>query len=116
MFRNIVKNEYINIHGPEHHIFDGACLLIAFYNTGGKIDIDAALEKILFEGLRMPGAMCGLWGICGAISSCGAALAIIDGTGPLSTDGTWGNHMHFTSAAVGDWEKSTVPAAVKEMP
>ena len=45
-----------------------------------------------------------------------AALAIIDGTGPLSTDGTWGNHMHFTSAAVGDWEKSTVPSAVKEMP
>ena len=116
MFRNIVKNEYINIHGPEHHIFDGACLLMAFYNAGGKIDIDAALEKILFEGLRMPGAMCGLWGICGAISSCGAALAIIDGTGPLSTDGTWGNHMRFTSAAVGDWEKSTVPAAVKEMP
>ena len=117
MFRNIIKNEYINIHGSEHHIFDGACLLMAFYNAGGKIDIDAALEKILFEGLRMPGAMCGLWRICGAISSCGAALAIIDGTGPLSTDGTWGNHMHFTSAAaVGDWEKSTVPAAVKEMP
>lgn len=89
---------------------------MAFYNTGGKIDIDAALEKILFEGLCMPGAMCGLWGICGAISSCGAALAIIDGTGPLSTDGTWGNHMQFTSAAVGDWEKSTVPAAVKKMP
>ena len=22
-----------------------------------------------------------------------AALAVIDGTGPLSTDGTWGNHM-----------------------
>lgn len=67
MFRNIVKNEYINIHGPEHHILDGACLLMAFYNAGGKIDIDAA-------------------------------LAIIDGTGPLSTDGTWGNHMQFTSA------------------
>ena len=30
MFRNIVKNEYINIHGPEHHILDGACLLMAF--------------------------------------------------------------------------------------
>ena len=41
------------------------------------------------EGLRMPGAMCGLWGICGAITSIGAALAIIDGTGPLSADGTW---------------------------
>lgn len=102
MFRNIVKNEYINIHGPEHHILAGACLLMAFYNAGGKIDIDSALEKILFEGLRMPGAMCELWGICGAITSCGATLAIIDGTGPLSTDGTWGNHMQFTTAAVGE--------------
>ncbi len=54
------------------------------------------------EGLRMPGAMCGLWGICGAITSIGAALAIIDGTGPLSADGTWGDHMQYTSAAIGE--------------
>ena len=113
MFRNIVRNEYINIHGPEYHILDGACLLMAFYNTGGKIDIDSALERILFEGLRMPGAMCGLWGICGAISSYGSALAIIDGTGPLSTDGTWGNHMHFTSAAVGELGKINGPRCCK---
>ncbi len=25
----------------------------------------------------------------------GAALSIIDGTGPLSGDGTWGDHMAF---------------------
>lgn len=50
----------------------------------------------------MPGAMCGLWGICGAITSVGAALSIIDKTGPLSTDGTWGKHMQFTSKAVGE--------------
>lgn len=102
MFRNMVKNEYISMHGPEHHILDGACLLMAFYNAGGKTNIDAALEKIFLEGNRMPGAMCGLWGICGAITSIGAALAIIEGTGPLSTDGTWGNHMQFTSKAVGE--------------
>ncbi|MCQ2587768.1 MAG: DUF5714 domain-containing protein [Treponema sp.] len=24
MFRNMVKNEYINMHGPEHHVLDGA--------------------------------------------------------------------------------------------
>lgn len=113
MFRNIVKNEYINIHGPEHHILDGACLLMAFYNAGGKIDIDSALEKILFEGLRMPGAMCGLWGICGAISSCGDALAIIDGTGPLTADGSWGKHMLFTSAAVGELGKINGPRCCK---
>ena len=113
MFRNMVQNEYINMHGPEHHILDGACLLMAFYNAGGKIDIDAALEKIMFEGSRMPGAMCGLWGICGAISSLGAALAIIDGTGPLSTDGSWGNHMQFTAAAVGELGKINGPRCCK---
>ena len=97
MFRTIASKDYINIHGPEHHVLDGACLLMAYYNAGGKIDIETGLKKLLCEGLRMPGAMCGLWGVCGAITSIGAALAIIDGTGPLSEDGTWGKHMAFTS-------------------
>ncbi len=70
--------------------------------AGGNIDIDVALDKLMSEGLRMPGAMCGLWGICGAITSIGAELAIIDGTGPLSADGTWGAHMQYTSAAIGE--------------
>lgn len=102
IFKRIAQKEYVSIHGPEHHILDGACLLVAYKNAGGEIDIDDALEKMRIEGLRMPGAMCGLWGICGAITSIGAALSIIDGTGPLSNDGTWGNHMQFTSTAVGE--------------
>ncbi len=100
IFKNIAANEYVSMHGPEHHILDGAAILVAYKNAGGDIDLDAALNKLMAEGLRMPGAMCGLWGICGAITSIGAALAIIDGTGPLSTDGTWGNHMQYTSDAV----------------
>ena len=48
----------------------------------------------------MPGATCGMWGVCGAVSSMGAALSIIDGTGPLSTDASWGKHMEFTSEAL----------------
>lgn len=102
IFKNIVRNDYVSIHGPEHHVLDGASILVAYKNAGGNIDLDSALEKILYEGLRMPGAMCGLWGICGAITSVGAALSIIDGTGPLSSDGTWGNHMQFTSKAIGE--------------
>lgn len=102
IFKNIAAKDYINMHGPEHHVLDGACLLVAYKNAGGDIDIEKALAKLLKEGLRMPGAMCGLWGICGAITSIGAALSIIDETGPLSTDGTWGNHMQFTSHAVGE--------------
>lgn len=113
IFRNIAKKEYVSINGPEHHILDGASILVAYKNAGGDIDLDAALSKLMYEGLRMPGAMCGLWGICGAITSVGAALAIIDGTGPLSTDGTWGNHMMFTSDAIGELGKINGPRCCK---
>ena len=113
IFKNIVKNDYINIHGPEHHIVDGASILVAYKNAGGDIDLEAALNKLMYEGLRMPGAMCGLWGICGAITSVGAALSIIDGTGPLSTDGTWGAHMQFTADAIGELGKINGPRCCK---
>lgn len=101
IFKNMAKKDYISMHGPEHHVLDGASLLVAYHNAGMEIDLDKSLEKLLKEGLRMPGAMCGLWGVCGAVTSIGAALAIIDETGPLSTDGTWGEHMSFTAKAIG---------------
>lgn len=113
MFNTIAKKDYINIHGPEHHILDGACLLTAYRNAGGAIDLDTALDKLMYEGLRMPGAMCGLWGVCGAVTSLGAALSIIDGTGPLSTDGTWGDHMEFTSASLQELGQINGPRCCK---
>lgn len=113
IFKDMAQKDYISIHGPEHHVLDGASILMAYYNAGGKIDIDAALNKILQEGLRMPGAMCGLWGMCGAIASVGAALAIIDHTGPLSEDGTWGEHMAFTSSAIAEMGKINGPRCCK---
>ena len=113
IFKNIAHREYMNIHGPEHHILDGASILVAYRNAGGIINLDEALNQLMLEGLRMPGAMCGLWGICGAITSIGAALAIIDGTGPLSTDGTWGEHMQYTAEAVGELGKINGPRCCK---
>ena len=113
IFKRIAQKEYVSIHGPEHHILDGASVLVAYKNAGGNIYIDGALEKLMAEGLRMPGAMCGLWGICGAITSIGAALSIIDGTGPLSTDGTWGDHMLFTSNAIGELGQINGPRCCK---
>ena len=100
IFRSMAGRDYISMHGPEHHVLDGACILTAYANAGGDIDLEEGLQQLFEEGLKMPGAMCGLWGVCGAISSIGAALAIIDGTGPLSEDGTWGEHMRFTSEAI----------------
>lgn len=113
IFHNIAQKEYMSIHGPEHHILDGASLLVAYRNAGGELDLEDALERLKAEGLRMPGAMCGLWGVCGAVTSMGAALAIIDGTGPLSGDGTWGDHMKFTSGAVAELGKINGPRCCK---
>ncbi len=113
MFKEIVSKDYMSIHGPEHHVLDGAVILVAYKNAGGDINLTEALDRLKFEALRMPGAMCGLWGICGAITSIGASLAIIDGTGPLSTDGTWGDHMGYTAAAVSELGKINGPRCCK---
>ena len=113
IFRNMATKDYISMHGPEHHVLDGACILVAYKNAGGNIDLDQALEQLVGEGLNMPGAMCGKWGVCGAITSIGAVLSIIDKTGPLSDDGTWGEHMSFTANAISELGKINGPRCCK---
>ena len=100
IFYHIAQKDFVRIHGPEHHVLDGAALLTAFYNAGGNINLQNSLSELMRRGLQMPGATCGMWGVCGAVSSMGAALSIIDGTGPLSSDASWGKHMEFTSKAL----------------
>lgn len=113
IFKNMAQKDYVAIHGPEHHVLDGASLLVACKNAGMAFDLDEGLNKLLNEGLRMPGAMCGLWGVCGAVTSIGAALAILDETGPLSDDGSWGEHMAFTSDAIKELGEINGPRCCK---
>ena len=100
IFQQIAVEDFVRIHGPEHHILDGASILTAYHNAGGKINLQESLKELMKRGIQMPGATCGMWGVCGAVSSMGAALSMIDGTGPISTDDSWGNHMLFTSNAL----------------
>lgn len=113
IFHNIAKKEFVRIHGPEHHILDGAALLTAFYNAGGKIELEESLNELMKRGLQMPGATCGMWGVCGAVSSMGACLSVIDGTGPLSSDDSWGKHMEFTSKALYSLSQTGGPRCCK---
>ncbi len=113
IFNHITNGEFVRIHGPEHHILDGASLLTAYYNAGGNIDLQSSLHELMKRGLQMPGATCGLWGVCGAVSSMGAALSIIDGTGPLSNDASWGKHMEFTSKALNSLSQIGGPRCCK---
>ena len=96
----IMRRDYINMHGPEHHFLDGAAFLAAYRNGGGEIDLDKALDELAKRTVKMPGAMCGQWGICGSAASVGAALAVIHGTGPLSTDEFYKDNMRLTSAVI----------------
>lgn len=113
IFHHIAQMDFVRIHGPEHHILDGAALLTAYFNAGGNINLEKSLEELMNRGLKMPGATCGMWGVCGAVSSMGAALSIIDGTGPLSIDDSWGKHMEFTSKALGSLAEVGGPRCCK---
>lgn len=113
IFNHIAQMDFVRMHGPEHHVLDGAALLTAFYNAGGEIDLQAALDELMKRGLQMPGATCGMWGVCGAVSSMGAALSIIDKTSPLSTDASWGRHMELTSKALGSLAEVGGPRCCK---
>jgi hypothetical protein len=98
--RNIMNKDFVNIHGSEHHFLDGGAFIVAFKNAGGETDIDASLDALAKRAQNMPGAMCGNWGVCGSVTSVGAALSILHDTGPLSNDGYYKDHMEFTSKVI----------------
>lgn len=98
---SIMHMDGIPMHGPEHHVLDGACLLTALHNAGVAFDLSEALDEMILRGSKMPGATCGQWGVCGSCASVGAALSILHGTGPLSHDEYYKDHMHCVSRALG---------------
>lgn len=112
LFMELTTLDCVAMHGPEHHVLDGACLLIAYRNATGQLDLETALTQLLTQGEKMPGAMCGQWGVCGATASVGAALAIIDKTGPLSIE-DWGEHMKLTSKIINDMSNIGGPRCCK---
>ncbi len=97
IFSELVACDFIKMHGPEHHIIDGASVIVAYYNSGGEINLKEALQEMVTNGIKIPGSICKNWGICGSAASVGAALAIIDRTEPLKEIPTWSAHMECTS-------------------
>lgn len=112
LFYKIACMDFVRIHGPEHHFLDGACILVAYRNAVGNVDLREGLCLIAERSMKMPGAMCGHWGVCGAVTSIGAALCVIDGTGPLSR-ADWGKHMRYTSEALAALSSTGGPRCCK---
>lgn len=103
--QSVMREDFVNIHGPEHHFLDGAAFLAAYNNAGGNIDLAKCLNELEKRAKTMPGAMCGYWGICGSVASVGAALSIIHGTGPLSTGDYYKDNMEYTSRVISEMSK-----------
>ena len=98
--KSIMNKDFINIHGPEHHYLDGASFLVAYNNAGGNIDLNKSLDMLAERTIKMPGSMCGHWGICGSTTSVGASLSIIHEVSPLSSSNYYKDNMEYTSKVI----------------
>ena len=65
ILQTLMNDPFIYMHGPEHHVLVGAALLTAYANSGGQVELAAALEEMKARGSSYPGGACGLWGCCG---------------------------------------------------
>ena len=101
IIEELMNKAYINMHGPEHHFLDGAALLTACKNAGADFNLITALDELSNRSIKMPGAMCGYWGVCGSSTSIGAALSIIHQTTPISSNSFYKDNMEFTSKVIG---------------
>ena len=99
MVQEMMDDPFIYMHGNEHHIMVGAALLAAYRNSGGELDLPAALEEMRSRGGSYPGGSCGFWGCCGAAVSAGMFWSIVTGTTPLSGR-SWGLGNLITSRAL----------------
>lgn len=52
---NVMKNDFVSMHGPEHHFLDGACFLTAIYNANPFFDLETSLDELSERSIRMPG-------------------------------------------------------------
>ena len=96
---DIMKKDFIYMHGPEHHTLVGAALLTAYKNSGGDIDLEKCLQEMEIRGKQVPGGVCGFWGACGAGISVGIFISIITEASPLTVE-TWGQSNLATSEAL----------------
>lgn len=99
IMQELMENPYIYMHGPEHHIMVGAALLTAYYNCGGEVELDAALDEMKARGSQYPGGSCGFWGCCGAAVSVGMYMSIATQATPLTTT-SWKYSNQITAEAL----------------
>ncbi|MCI9129839.1 MAG: SAM-dependent methyltransferase [Eggerthellaceae bacterium] len=96
----IMEDARIYPNGPEHHSLVGAVLLACYSNSGGEVDLEAALEELKSRSMQVPGGTCGYWGCCGAAISAGQFFSVVSGCTPLEAE-PWAQAARLTSDILG---------------
>ncbi len=96
----LMKNNSINMHGPEHHFLVPAVLLTSYYNKLGQNDVKAKKLRIAKERAKdIPGGICGYYGNCGAGVGTGLFISVILGATPLTKE-SWGLANEMTGSTL----------------
>ncbi|HEX3014816.1 MAG TPA: DUF5714 domain-containing protein [Desulfobacteria bacterium] len=85
MLEELMADETMAMHGPEHHALVPAVLVTAYRNKTGNLGEQAIIEAIQ-RGSKVPGGFCGIYGACGAGIGAGIAVSIITGSTPLKAE------------------------------
>lgn len=113
ILEKLMDMPFCHMHGPEHHIIVGSALLTAYKNSGGEIDLRAALIEMQKRGRNVPGGTCGFWGACGSAVSAGIFVSIISGASPYSKGEEWGDPNLMVSSALAEIAKAGGPRCCK---
>lgn len=82
----LMYDRRIRLHGPEHHFLTAAAILTAYCNMYKPDDKYRFIQMAKSRTVRIPVAVCALYGTCGAMMGAGAAVSIILTAHPFNAD------------------------------
>ncbi|MDD4876399.1 MAG: DUF5714 domain-containing protein [Dehalococcoidales bacterium] len=83
---NIMKNQRIAMHGPQHHFMVPAVLLSSYYNLKNDLAMKEEKIKVAQErAVNVLGGFCGFYGDCGAAVGTGIFISLVTDASPLSS-------------------------------
>lgn len=111
MAQELMKTEFVRMHGPEHHFLTSAVLASAYCNAAGidKVDI---LDKLQVRCHKIPPAVCGFYGVCGDVMAAGAFISVITNATYMSKE-EWQMNAIMTSRCIAEIAKSKGPRCCK---
>lgn len=73
---DLMKRDFIRMHGPEHHFLTAASLATAYCNFLQK-DSRQILEKLQVRCSKIMPAVCAYYGVCGNVLAAGAVISVL---------------------------------------